>query len=151
MLDPSYTPEVRRGIVPFTLAKLVTNSAYRFATPFLATIASGLHITLLTIGTALAIGELGGIAVPLLIGVSHRLSHRRSMSLGLGGVAIAASGCAASQNAAELAGALFVLAGSQAFFNIGASSWLQTRVPFEKRAERSVSLKRRGRAVSSSA
>ena len=135
MLNPpetAYTPEVRRGLVPFTLAKLVSNSAYRFATPFLATIASGLHVSLSTIGTAVAVGELGGLAAPLLSGVTHRLSHRASMISGLSTLAVAATACAASRNVVQFALSLLLLTAAQAFFNVGASSWLAARVPYNQ-------------------
>jgi MFS transporter, DHA1 family, inner membrane transport protein len=128
----AYTAEVRRGLVPFTLAKLVSNSAYRFATPFLATIASGLNVSLSTIGTAVAVGELGGLAAPLLSGVTHRISHRASMISGLFALAAGATACAASRTVVQFALSLFLLTSAQAFFNVGASSWLAARVPYNQ-------------------
>lgn len=132
LTETPYTPEVRKGLVPFTVAKLVSNSAYRFATPFLATIASGLHVSLSTIGTAVAVGELGGLAAPLLGGVTHRLSHRASMISGLSTLAVAATACAASRNVVQFALSLLLLTAAQAFFNVGASSWLAARVPYNQ-------------------
>ena len=130
--ESAYSAEVRRGLVPFTTAKLVSNSAYRFATPFLATIASGLNVSLSTIGTAVAVGELGGLAAPLLSGVTHRISHRASMIAGLVALAVSATACAASRTVVQFALSLLALTAAQAFFNVGASSWLAARVPYDR-------------------
>ena len=61
------TPEViRRDIVTVTVARLTTNAAYRYAPPFLATIARGLDVTVAQIGIAIAITDLCGLSSPLI-------------------------------------------------------------------------------------
>ena len=66
-LDESYAVEVRAAITPLTIAKVTANSAYRYVSPFIATVASGLDISLATIGTAIAISEIVGLSAPLII------------------------------------------------------------------------------------
>ena len=65
MLDESYPPLVRRAVLPLTLARFSTNAVYRFAAPFLATIARGLDVDLADLGVALAVTELAGLTSPL--------------------------------------------------------------------------------------
>jgi predicted MFS family arabinose efflux permease len=115
------------------LAKLGANSAYRFAPPFLATIAADLHASLPAVGAALAVGELGGLTAPLLTRIATRLTRRSAICLGLLGVSIAASGCALSQNAVELGICLAVLTMTKIVFDVGVVAWLSDRVPYLQR------------------
>ena len=56
LLDDSYAPEVRANVGLLAFARFAGNTVYRFAAPFLATIAAGLGVSLGRIGVALAIG-----------------------------------------------------------------------------------------------
>ena len=59
LLDESYPRVVRTRVTLVTVARLTANSAYRFAPPFLATIARDTGVSLATLGLALSISELG--------------------------------------------------------------------------------------------
>jgi hypothetical protein len=58
-LDASYPRAVRESVTLLTTARLTANSAYRFAPPFLATIARDTGVSLTTLGVALSVSELG--------------------------------------------------------------------------------------------
>ena len=88
ILDDSYPAVVRRSIVPLTVARLATNAVYRFAPPFLATIARGLDVDLADLGVALALTELAGLASPVVGRVIDRVPRRRAMVGGLAGIAV---------------------------------------------------------------
>ena len=55
LLDDTFAPEVRANVGVLTVARFVANTAYRFAAPFLAIIASGLGVTLGRLGVAVAV------------------------------------------------------------------------------------------------
>src|SRR4051812_45365556 len=64
-LDETYSVEVRSSLLRITVAKVAANSAFRFVAPFGATIASGLHVSLASVGGAIAVGEFAGLSAPL--------------------------------------------------------------------------------------
>ena len=132
-LDSSYAPEVRRAITPLTMAKIGANSAYRFAPPFLATIAADIHASLPTIGAAIAVGELFGLTAPLLGRLAANITRRRAICLGLLGIGLSTSGCALSQNAVEFAICLALLTMTKIVFDLGVVAWLSDRVPYVQR------------------
>ncbi len=124
---------MRRAINPITAAKVGANSAYRFAPPFLATIASGLHASLPTLAAALAVGELAGLSAPLLGRVAARVTHRAAICGGLLGIAATASGCALSRNVAQLGAWLALLTMTKIVFDVGVVAWISDRVPYVQR------------------
>ena len=132
-LDSSYASEVRSAITPLTLAKIGANGAYRFAPPFLATIAADLHTSLPTIGAALAVGELGGLTAPLLGRVAGRLTRRTAICGGLLGIGLAAAGCALSRNVVQLGAFLALLTMAKIVFDVGVMAWISDRVPYTQR------------------
>ena len=132
-LDRSYAPDVRGAITPLTVAKIGANSAYRFAPPFLATIAADLHTSLPTIGAALAVGELGGLTAPLLGRLAARLTRRSAICIGLLGIGAATSGCALSRNVVQLGVCLALLTMTKIVFDVGVVAWLSDRVPYAQR------------------
>ncbi len=132
-LDRSYAPDVRGAITPLTIAKIGANSAYRFAPPFLATIAADLHTSLPTIGAALAVGELGGLTAPLLGRLAARLTRRSAICIGLLGIGAATSGCALSRNVVQLGVCLALLTMTKIVFDVGVVAWLSDRVPYAQR------------------
>ena len=83
VFDDSYPPVVRRGVPTLTAARLATNAVYRFAPPFLATIARGLDVDLADLGVALAVTELAGLASPIVGRSIDRLPRRPAMVAGL--------------------------------------------------------------------
>ena len=132
-LDTSYAPEVRRAITPLTIAKIGASSAYRFAPPFLATISGNMHASLPAVGAALAVGELGGLAAPMLGRIATRATRRTTICGGLLALSIAATGCAASRNIYQLGVCLAILTMAKIVFDVGVISWLSDRVAYEQR------------------
>ncbi len=133
MLDDSYPEAVRRDVTTVTIAKLTANAAYRFAPPFLATIARGLDVDLTDLGVALAISELCGLLSPLIGRLAERVSRRWSMAGGLVGVAAGAALAGVSTDVVTFGAGLFVLAISKIVFDVGLGAWLADHVPYATR------------------
>ncbi|MET0326012.1 MAG: hypothetical protein ABW219_12360, partial [Ilumatobacteraceae bacterium] len=91
IFDASYPDAVRRVIGPLTLARLAVNAVYRFAPPFLATIARGLDVDLADLGVALAITEASGLVSPVIGRVVDRVPRKPAMVVGLAGIAAGAA------------------------------------------------------------
>ncbi len=87
IIDETYPDVVRRVIGPLTLARLAINAVYRFAPPFLATIARGLDVDLADLGVALAVTEVSGLASPVIGRVVDRVPRKPAMVVGLVGIA----------------------------------------------------------------
>jgi predicted MFS family arabinose efflux permease len=132
-LDESYPAEVRDHITLLTAARTCANACFRFAPPFLATIAAGQGASLDRIGVALAVSELSGLASPLTARVADRFHRRTAMAAGLTGVGIGAALAGSSANLAMFTVALVVLAQSKVMFDLGLGAWVSDRVPFERR------------------
>jgi predicted MFS family arabinose efflux permease len=133
ILDDSYPAAVRRDITAVTVAKLTANAAYRFAPPFLATIARGLDVELSELGVALAISELCGLLSPFIGRLSERVSRRWSMTGGLMGIAAGAVIAGASAGVVMFGVGLFVLAISKIVFDVGVGAWIADHVPYATR------------------
>lgn len=131
-LDDSYRADVRAAIAPLTVAKVTANSAFRFAPPFIATIASGMHASLASLGGAIAVGELVGLSAPLLTRVTSRLARPNAMSAGLLGIALGAAISATSRGALQFGVGLALMAMSKIVFDVGVIAWLTDRVEYAK-------------------
>ena len=129
-LDASYSADVRRAIAPLTAAKVGANSAVRFAPPFIATIASDLDVSLTTLGTAIAIGELVGLSGPVITRIAGRLSRRSTMSFGLLGIALGAAVSATAAAAPQFTVGLAMMTVSKIVFDLGIIAWITDRVPY---------------------
>jgi MFS transporter, DHA1 family, inner membrane transport protein len=132
-LDDSYPAEVRRDVTTITLARLTANAAYRFAPPFLATIARGLDVELSELGVALAVSELCGLSSPLIGRIVERVPRRWSMVTGLTGIGCGAVIAGASTGVVMFGAGLFVLAMTKIVFDVGLGSWIADHVPYERR------------------
>lgn len=134
LLDDSYAPEVRNRVTAITVARMVENGAYRYAPPFLATIASGLDVSLATIGLALSITEAGGLISPLL----GRLvdNWRRRVALLASGSVVAAGTmlAALADGIVEFTIGLFTLTLAKTIFDLTINAWVADHVPYESRA-----------------
>lgn len=133
LLDDRESPEVRRDVTTLTVARLCANSCYRFAAPFLATIARGVGVSLDQIGIALAIAELSGLLSPLTARLVDHLPRRSAMGLGLVGVVLGTVLAASSVGLAMFAVALVILSQSKVLFDLGLGSWIADHVPYERR------------------
>lgn len=131
-LDESYSPEVRSSLLPLTVAKITANSAARFAPPFVATIASGLDVSLSSVGVAIAVGELVGLSAPVLTRLAARFRRRTAMVAGLLGIAGGAGICALSTSVALFAVGLAALAMAKIVFDLGVVAWLTDRIEYAK-------------------
>lgn len=134
LLDDSYAPEVRNRVTAITVARMVENGAYRYAPPFLATIASGLDVSLATIGLALSITEAGGLISPLL----GRLvdNWRRRVALLASGSVVAAGTmlAALADGIVVFTIGLFTLTLAKTIFDLTINAWVADHVPYESRA-----------------
>ena len=133
-LDGSFPDEVRSRITGLTVARTAANGCFRFAVPFLATIARGNGTTLAGIGVALAISELSGLLSPLNGEIVERLHRRTAMVIGLAGVAVGTTLAASSVHPVMFAIALVVIAQSKTMFDLGLGAWLSDRVPYGQRS-----------------
>ncbi|MEZ5215299.1 MAG: MFS transporter [Ilumatobacteraceae bacterium] len=134
LLDDSYAETVRARVLDFTAARSVVNATYRYTPPFLATIASGLDVSLTTIGVALSITELGGLLAPVVGRLVDRLPQRRTLVLSAIIIVLSALVCAAAPNVAVLAAGLFSISLSKAAFDLTVNAWIAEHVPYERRA-----------------
>ena len=126
-------PRAGSAITLLTAARLTANSAYRFAPPFLATIARDTGVSLTTLGVALSVSELGGVLSPVLGRLVDRWSRRRTMALGLLGVSISTFSVAASPSTIWFSVALLGIAVSKTVFDISLGGWIADYVPYERR------------------
>ncbi len=129
-LDDSYTAEVRHGVTPMTVAKIGANSAVRYAAPFIATVASGLHVSLATVGAAIGLGELVGLGAPLIARLAAQFTRRAAMISGLLGIGAGATVCATSRGVVQFAIGLALMNVTKIVFDLGIISWLTDRVEY---------------------
>ena len=127
-LDESYSVEVRSAITPLTVAKVTANSASRFVAPFIAAISSGLHVSLSTVGAAIAVSELVGLSAPLVTHLAGRFERRSAMSCGLLVMSLGACIAATSRSAVQFTGGLAVIALGKIVLDLGAIAWITDRV-----------------------
>jgi predicted MFS family arabinose efflux permease len=132
-LDASYPRVVRESVTLLTVARLTANSAYRFAPPFLATIARDTGVSLTTLGVALSVSELGGVLSPVLGRLVDGWPRRRTMALGLLGVSISTFAVAASPSTVWFSIALLAIALSKTVFDISLGGWIADHVSYERR------------------
>jgi MFS transporter, DHA1 family, inner membrane transport protein len=133
VLDETYPPVVRRGVPPLTAARLATNAVYRFAPPFLATIARGLDVDLADLGVALAVTELAGLTSPIVGRSIDRLPRRPAMVGGLLGIAAGSLIVASSSGIVLFTVGLLVLGMTKVVFDVALISWTADHVPFDRR------------------
>lgn len=133
LLDDSYAPEVRAHITPLTIGRLWANATYRFASPFLATIARGFDVSLAEIGIAITVTEMLGLLAPLIGRWVDRLQRRIAMAAGLAGVAAAAAIAAAAPNLIVFTIGVMLLGPSKVVFDVGLAAWVTDHVEYERR------------------
>ena len=133
-LGNSFPDEVRSRITGLTVARTMANGCFRFAVPFLATIARGNGTTLAGIGVALAISELSGLLSPLNGEIVERMHRRTALVVGLVGVAAGTTLAAGSVHPVMFAVALVIISQSKMMFDLGLGAWLSDRVPYAQRS-----------------
>ena len=132
-LDDSFTDEVRHRITLLTAARTAANACFRFAPPFLASIAASQHVTLDRIGVALACSELSGLTATLIGRAAERIRRRHAMAIGLVGIAVAVTIAAIAVHIVVFGAGLVLLTQSKMLFDMGLTAWVADRVPYERR------------------
>lgn len=132
-LDASYPAVVREHITAVTVARLWANACYRFAPPFLATIARGFDVSLAEIGIALTISEALGLVAPAIGRFLDGVDRRAAMVTGLAGVSAAAAIAAAAPNLLVFTVGVLLLSPAKIVFDVGLASWVTDHVPYARR------------------
>ena len=136
LLDSSYDRAVRGNLVPLTVTRIVANTGYRFAPPFIAIIAGaeqGFDVSIAQVGLIVSISELAGFLAPLLGTLVDRVSRRVSMALGLAGAFVGIMLMAVAPNLIVLCVGLTLLNLMKSCFDLGMAAWISDRVPYTKR------------------
>ncbi len=136
LLDESYDRAVRNNLVPLTATRIVANTAYRFAPPFIAIIAGaeqGFDVSIARVGLVISISELAGFLAPLLGTFVDRVSRRTAMAVGLGGSLVGILLMAIAPNLVVLCVGLTLLNLLKSCFDLGMAAWIADRVPYDRR------------------
>jgi predicted MFS family arabinose efflux permease len=133
-LDDSYAPELRSRITELTASRMIGSAAYRFAAPFLATIARGLDVSLQKIGIAVAIAELSGLFSPVVGHIVDRMSRRGAMAAGMAGVCLGTALAAASNGLVMFTVALIVISQCKALFDLSLGAWIIDHTSYAMRS-----------------
>jgi predicted MFS family arabinose efflux permease len=126
---------VARPVALLGALKLVVNTAFRFAYPFLPAIGRGLGIELDRAGMLLSVRWMAGLFSPLLLGASG--AGRKSRRVILGGVTAFAIGSLITAATGVFWGAVAgfaVLGFAKPLIDIGAQTYVSARVPYSSRA-----------------
>jgi predicted MFS family arabinose efflux permease len=134
VLDESYDADVRSSVTALTVGRFTTNAAYRFAVPFLATIAAGLHVTLERLGVGLAVTEVMTLSAPLVGRLVERTARRRAMLVGLGGVAAGAVVAGLSRQLVVFVVGLSIISLAKMTYDVALNAYIADRVPFAVRS-----------------
>ena len=132
-LDDSYAPVVRTNVNRLVWARLISNSCYRFAPPFIAVIARGLDVSVAQIGIAFTIGEFAGLLSPVIGRYVDRANRLVAMTIGMGLVVLATLLAAFSNGLVMFSAAMFLLSASKVLFDTSLIVWVNDHVPYERR------------------
>lgn len=132
-LDDSYAPVVRTNVNRLVWARLISNSCYRFAPPFIAVIARGLDVSVAQIGIAFTIGEFAGLLSPVIGRYVDRANRLVAMTIGMGLVVLATFLAAFSNGLVMFSAAMFLLSASKVLFDTSLIVWVNDHVPYERR------------------
>jgi predicted MFS family arabinose efflux permease len=132
-IDTSYAPVVRRNLDRLVWGRLISNACYRFAPPFIAVIARGLHVTVAQMGIAFMIGEFAGLSSPILGRIVDKNNRMVTMMIGMTGITLAVITAATSTTLVQFAIAMCVLSGSKVLFDTALIVWVNDHVPYERR------------------
>lgn len=136
LLDDSYDRAVRDNLIPLTVTRIVANTGYRFAPPFIAIIAGkeqGFDVSIAQVGLIISISELAGFLAPLLGTFVDRVTRRTAMAVGLGGACVGIVLMAIAPNLIVLCVGLTLLNLLKSCFDLGMAAWIADRVPYARR------------------
>ena len=134
LLDDTFAPEVRANVGVLTVARFVANTAYRFAAPFLAIIASGLGVTLGRLGVAVAVSELVALSAPLIGRLIDGVARRTAMVTGLLTVTAGAVVAGTAATTVQFAVGLCIVSLGKIGYDIALGAWIADRVPWQRRS-----------------
>jgi predicted MFS family arabinose efflux permease len=132
-VDTSYAPVVRSNIDRLVWARLVSNSCYRFAPPFIAVIARGLDVSVGQMGVAFMVGEFAGLLSPIIGRFIDRGNRLISMMMGIALITISIVVAATAQNLVVFAAAMFLLSAAKVLFDTALIVWVNDHVPYDRR------------------
>ena len=132
-LDDTYANEVRENLTLLTFLRMMSNACYRFAPPFIATIARGFKVDVADIGVALSIAELAGLTAPIIGRVIDPRNRKTTMLVGALGVFLGVSIASASPNLVIFAVGVFFMGAAKITFDVSMAAWFNDHVPYEKR------------------
>jgi predicted MFS family arabinose efflux permease len=133
ILGDEFSDEVRRGAAVLTISRLVANGTYRYTPPFLAAIATGLDVSIATMGMVLGISELFGLFAPWLGRRLDGYGRRSSMLTALGALTVSATVTAVATGPIHMGASLFMIGLTKMSFDIAAGSWIADRVHYSIR------------------
>lgn len=132
--DDSFSPSVRNHVVRLTVARTAANASYRFAPPFLATIARGFDVSISQMGIALTVSELTGLASPLIGQRVDGMTRRQAMRVALVGVGLGAIVAGAAPNLVVFTLGIIVLGGAKVAYDVALGAWIADHVPWNRRS-----------------
>ena len=132
-VDTTYAPVVRSNIDRLVWARLVSNSCYRFAPPFIAVIARGLDVSVGQMGVAFMVGEFAGLLSPIIGRFIDKGNRLISMLVGIALISVAIVVAATAQNLVVFAAAMFLLSASKVLFDTALIVWVNDHVPYDRR------------------
>lgn len=132
-VDTTYAPVVRSNIDRLVWARLVSNSCYRFAPPFIAVIARGLDVSVGQMGVAFMVGEFAGLLSPIIGRLIDKSNRMISMLIGIALISIAVVVAATAQSLVVFAAAMFLLSASKVLFDTALIVWVNDHVPYDRR------------------
>lgn len=132
-LGESYSPVVRQNLTLVTVARLVTNSAFRYVIPFLGVLADGLAVRVSSLGIALTVATLTGLLGTPVGRLIDRGSHRRLMVLGLLGMATGTTIAAVAPNIWWFGTGLVAIGLAKLVFDVAMTGWVAEYVPADIR------------------
>lgn len=135
MTEPAVplAPEVRRGLPLLVGGRFASNIGYRFVYPFLPAIARGLGVSIETVGVALSVRELSGLAAPAVGRFIDAGRRRAGMVLGLLAAGISLTLTAASPGVVAFAVGIAAFSVAKVAFDTAMSTWIGDHVPFARR------------------
>jgi len=132
-LGDSYSPVVRQNLTLITVARLVTNSAFRYVIPFLGVLADGLDVRVSKLGIALTVATLTGLLGTPIGRVIDRGSHRKLMVFGLLGMGVGTTVAAIAPDIWWFGAGLVAIGLAKLVFDVSMTGWVAEYVPADIR------------------
>lgn len=132
-LDTSYATVVRDRLDAIVWSRLVSNSIYRFAPPFIASIARGFNVKVSEVGLALMIGEFAGLFARFVGKAVDHFERRTTIIVGVSASIATTILLAISVNTVMFAVAVFLFGLSKILFDTSVIAWVNEHVPYETR------------------